>query len=90
MERFGGVQEECVGSCGEQCCGDFAGDEAAFADSGEDGLLASFCCRGKEGGDGFKGFLLRAFEALGERFESGGFDADEACGAVGVLLHGTR
>jgi hypothetical protein len=78
------MKEVRRGSGGEQGGGDLAGDEAAFADAGEDDAVAGLGGGGEEGGNALEGVALGAFEALGEVFESGGFDADElGWGAVG-------
>lgn len=76
VECFCGVKELCIGSGGEQRCGDLAGDQAAFADACEDDAMASLGGCGEEGGDLIEGLALRTFEALSELLEGGGFDAD--------------
>ena len=83
MKGFGWVQELCGGSCGEQGCGDLAGDEAALADAGEDDAMAALRGGGEQGCNPLKDLGLRSFEALGELLERLCLDADEVGGAIG-------
>jgi hypothetical protein len=88
VQRFGGVEEGCGRSGRDESCGDFAGDEAAFADACDDDAMAGAGAAGEQGSGVVEGFALRAFKALGELLERGGFDTDDLCGRIVVVIHG--
>ena len=77
VEGFGGMEEVGGGSGGAEGGGDLAGDDAAFADAGEEDAV--MCFRGgDEEVDGLgEGFCGGAIEAIGEIVEGGGFEADD-------------
>ena len=84
MEGFAGMEEVGGGPGGAERGGDFAGDEAGFADAEEDDAVLVGCCfKNKLDGEG-EGRLHGAIEADGEREQGAGFDADEFGGARGV------
>ena len=90
VESFSGMQEVGRGSGGAEGGCDLAGDEAGFADSGDDGAMACTDGPGEELGDVVEGPAHRAIEALSEQFERGGFNADELGGVGNVVRHGTE
>lgn len=78
------------GAGGAKGGGDFAGDEAGFADSGDDGAVTGMDGFGKEFSDAVEGFAHGALKALSEEFEGCSFDADELSGIGDVVRHGAK
>jgi hypothetical protein len=76
VDGFGGVEEVCGGSGGAEGGGDLVGDDAGFADSGEEDVLHALGC--EEMADGLsEGGEHGGVEAESEVNEGRGFDADE-------------
>ena len=65
---------------GNQSRGDFAGDEAGFADASEDDSLVGAGGFGEEAGGGVEDGLRGALKAGGELLKGVGFDTDEFSG----------
>jgi len=82
MQEVGRGPGGAKGSC------DLAGDEAGFADSGDDGTMAGADGFGEKLGGVVEGAAHGAVEALGECLKRGSFNADELGGVGNVVSHG--
>ena len=87
VESFNRVKEGGGGAGGVERGGDFACDDAGFADAGEDDVVAAGGACGEEGEGLLEGGLHGGVEALGEFVEGAGFEADILGGAGGGLWH---
>ena len=86
MNGFGWMEEVGLGAGRGEGCSDFAGDDAGFADAGDEDAAALLDAEidevesAVEGGEHGAGGIV---EAAGEGGEGGGFDADEGGWGLG-------
>ena len=83
MERLGGMEEVGRGAGGAEGSGDFAGDQARFADTEEDDLVAAGDRFDEEIDCAGEGHGHRAIEADGEFEQGAGLYADQIGGTRG-------
>jgi len=80
VDGFAGVEKKGGRAGGAEGRGDFLGDNAALAHAGDDDAPAFVAALENEVNGAGEVGGHRAFEAAGERFEGGGFNADELGG----------